>query len=253
MQIEKDTTLLRLISILLRVSESQRRLTAAQLAEELNLPKPTVYRLVNQLNEVGLLKRDPYSKGQVPGDKLQQLSKQVLLHEVTNAPRRAILQELSDEVGETCNITFLDGKDLIYFDRVETDWPIRVQLPLGSRVPMHCTASGKLFLANMDKRIQLKLIQSLKLERHTDKTITDVTKLIEEVNAVEKSGIGTDEEEFIKGMVAIAVPILDKSSKMNFTLAVHAPTVRKSIDELHQYVPVLRKSAAAINALYEDQ
>ena len=252
MSAEKNSILSRSLSILTRVSESPHRLTSAELAEELNLPKPTIYRLVNQLNDIGLLKRDPFGKGQIPGDKLQQLAMSVLSQGATNIPRRAVLQKLSDEVGETCNITFFDGQSLVYFDRVETDWPIRVQLPLGSRVPLHCTASGKLFLANMNKRLRKKMFEIMTFERHTKQTIIDANILEQELLQIKETGVGTDDEEFIKGMVAIAVPIIDKDGNMNFTIAIHAPTVRKSIDELRQYLPSLRRTAASMAALYAD-
>ena len=240
----------RMLSILLHVSESRNKLTSAEIAADLGLPKPTVYRLINNLYESGLLKRDPFGKGHIPGDNLQKLAIQVLSHDASNAPRRAILQQLSDEVGETCNITTLDGKNPVYFDRVETDWPIRVQLPLGSRVPIHCTASGKLFLANMSKRSRNDLLNSLELQRHTDKTITDVAMLESELEHIRETGIGTDNEEFIKGMVAVAVPVIDRNDTMIFSIAVHAPTVRRTIDELRQYIPSLRRTAAAIDKLY---
>ena len=240
----------RMLSILFHVSESRNKLTSAEIAEQLELPKPTVYRLINNLYDSGLLKKDPFGKGHIPGDNLQKLAVQVLSHDAANAPRRAILQQLSEEVGETCNITILDGKNPLYFDRVETDWPIRVQLPLGTRVPIHCTASGKLFLANMNKRSRKDLLDSLELKRHTDKTITDSDILEKELEHIKQTGIGTDNEEFIRGMVAIAVPVIDKNSNMVFSIAVHAPTVRRSIDELRQYVPALRRTAAAIDKLY---
>lgn len=241
---------MRMLSILLRITESKNKLTSAQLAQDLGLPKPTVYRLVNQLHDIGLLKHDPFGKGHIPGDNLQRLALNVMSHDIDNAPRKAILQRLSDEVGETCNITILKGQHLVYYERVETDWPIRVQLPLGSKVPIHCTASGKLFLANMSKRLRADLINSLELKRYTEKTITDPELLETQVQQIRETGVGTDNEEFIKGMVAIAVPVIDKNDNMNFTIAVHAPTVRKTIDELRQYVPALRRTAAAIDNLY---
>ena len=247
---KKDSTLMRMLSILLRVSESRNKLTSSELAAELGLPKPTVYRLVNQLHEGGLLKHDPFGKGHIPGDNLQQLAIQVLSNDAANAPRRALLQQLSEEVGETCNITFLDGRNPVYFDRVETDWPIRIQLPLGSRVPIHCTASGKLFLANMNKRLRNDLIESLELKRYTENTIIDPDVLENELQHIKQTGIGTDNEEFITGMVAIAVPVIDKNNNMIFSIAVHAPTIRRTIDELRQYVPALRRTAAAIDKLY---
>lgn len=248
----KDSTLSRMLSILLCVTESRNSLTSPELAEQLGLPKPTAYRLVNQLHKAGLLKHDPLGKGHVPGNNLKKLACNMMSHEVFYAPRKAILQQLSEEIGETCNITVLDGRHLVYYDRIETQWPIRIQLPLGSKVPLHCTASGKLFLAKMTKRTRNELIASLELERFTDKTITDRDVLESELQFIRETGIGTDNEEFITGMVAIAVPVIDRSDNMIFTIAVHAPTVRQTIDDLRQYIPALRRAAEVIGRLYSD-
>ncbi|MFT6639729.1 MAG: IclR family acetate operon transcriptional repressor [Flavobacteriaceae bacterium] len=58
------------------------------------------------------------------------------------AQRRTILSTLSQDIGETCNIAVPDGAEMIYFDRAETHWPVRVNLKVGSRVPAYATAGG---------------------------------------------------------------------------------------------------------------
>ena len=76
------------------------------------------------------------------------------------------------EVGETCNFTTLDGAEVLYLDRVEAKWPLRLSLDVGSHVPLHCTASGKLFLATMPAAQRDALIDRLALPRMTPNTIT---------------------------------------------------------------------------------
>jgi DNA-binding IclR family transcriptional regulator len=155
---------------------------------------------------------------------------------------------LSKEVGETCNLTVLDGNEIVYLDRVETNWPYRIHLPVGSHLPLHCTATGKLFLANMKPAARRRLIDSLTLTRHTDLTITDPDVLLEQLRRIAEEGVGYDSGEYLDGMVAIAVPVIGEHNQMCFAVAIHAPSVRKSLSELRQYLPTLRHAAARLAA-----
>ena len=72
--------------------------------------------------------------------------------------RHAVLRHLVDELGESCNITTLSGSEVVYLDRVETAAPLRFYLHPGSRVPVHCSASGKVFLAQMSAAQRRRLL-----------------------------------------------------------------------------------------------
>lgn len=243
-------TILRGFVVMEKVVEAQRPISAAELIEELGLPKPSVHRILQQLEEEGILQRDPISRRYLPGIRTQALAFSTASHKALGAPRHSILQALSDEIGETCNCTMLDGDRIIYFDRVESNWPFRIQLPVGSRLPLHCTASGKLFLAYMNAQQRKRLITAAPLERHTERTITDPDLLLEELKRIEQDGIGIDNEENLAGMVAVAVPVLNNKNEICFTIAVHAPKVRKPLEELRQYIPRLKQAAGAMAASY---
>jgi DNA-binding IclR family transcriptional regulator len=75
------------------------------------------------------------------------------------------LRQLSEEVGETCNITIPDGSQMRYLDRVETHWPLRLEFMIGTKVPLHCTASGKLFLSQLPGEQMSSLIENLNFEQ----------------------------------------------------------------------------------------
>lgn len=243
-------TIMRGFRVTERVVEAQRPISAAELIEEMGLPKPTVHRILRQLEEEGMVQREPVFKRYLPGPRAQQFAFGIASSKVLGAPRHAILQTLSEEIGETCNCAMLDGNQSVYFDRVEANWPFRIQLPVGSHLPLHCTASGKLFLAHMAARQRRRLVKAAPLKRYTDRTITDPQLLVEELKRVEAEGVGMDNEEFMTGMVAFAVPVYNRSKEICFTVAAHAPSVRKPLEELRHYVPNLRRAAAAMAATY---
>ena len=67
--------------------------------------------------------------------------------------RQTVLNALAEDVGETCNIAMPERHAMVYLDRVETKWPLRIQLPVGTEVPFHCTASGKMYLSSLKPRL----------------------------------------------------------------------------------------------------
>ena len=243
-----QSTLIRGFLIVEKIVQADRPLSSAYLAEELDLPKATVHRIAQQLEEEGLLQREPGGKRFTGGKRLRELAMATLSNAVLGAPRRAILKTLSEEVGETCNLTVLDGNEIVYLDRVETNWPYRIHLPVGSHLPLHCTATGKLFLANMKPAARRRLIDGLTLTRHTDQTITDPQALELQLQKIAEEGVGFDTGEYLEGMVAIAVPVIGEDNRMCFAIAIHAPSARKSLSELRQYLPVLRHAAARMAA-----
>lgn len=243
-------TILKGLIMLEQVARAQRPISATEIIEQMNLPKPSVNRILSQLEEAGFLQREPVKKRYLPGPRSSKFVLSIMSNDALGAPRHAILQALSDEIGETCNCTMLDGDRTVYFDRVETNWPIRIQLPIGSRLPLHCSASGKLFLAHMKPRLRQRLVFAAPLKRNTDRSITDPELLLAELKRIKSDGVGVDNEELMDGMVAIAVPVFNPSNEICFTLAVHAPKARKSLDELRQYLPSLRNAAASMTSIY---
>jgi len=245
-------TILRGLVVVEKIAEAKRAISAAELIEELGLPKPSIHRILQQLEEEGLVQRDPVSRRFMPGMRTQSLAFNVASHKALSAPRHAILQALSDDIEETCNCTMLDGDRIIYFDRVEANWPYRIQLPVGSRLPLHCTASGKLFLSHMGSRQRNRLINAAPLARYTERTITDPELLQEDLKRISDEGIGIDNEENLAGMVALAVPVLSSKNEIYFTIAVHAPKIRKTLEELRQYIPRIKSAAAAMAESYHE-
>ena len=244
------STFLRGFAILEYIVESNRPVSGADLISDLGLPKATAHRLARQLEKEGFLRREPLRSRYIAGPRLHDFALAVLSNRVLGAPRHSILKALSQEIGETCNCSMMDGGDIVYFDRAQANWPYRIDLPVGTHLPLHCTASGKLFLAHLPKTTRDRLIYNSPLSRQTDRTITDPVLLEKELDRIAAEAVGVDNEELMPGMVALSVPVYDQTNRMCLTIAVHAPTIRKSLQELRQYLPALRRAAAALSATY---
>ena len=130
-----------------------------------------------------------------------------------------------------------------YIDRVETDWAFRIQLPIGTNVPFHCTASGKCFLASLAPKKRKAMIDAMDLKAHTRRTHVRQETLLAELKQVSKQGYALDQEEFMDGMVAIAVPVKDNHGRFSAALAFHGPTQRISIENALARKDILTEAA----------
>ena len=237
---------LRLLSLL---AAEGRSLTLADLALRLALPKGTAHRICLQLLDSGFLARDVDERSYVVGPALRRLAFDTLNHGVVRGLRHDVLSELVRRVGETCNFTALDGTQVLYLDRVEAHWPLRLTLDVGSHVPLHCTASGKLLIAQMPPKEREAVIRGITLEPKTRNTILSAARLREECDAIAQCGYSCDNEEFITGLVAVAVPVCNPAGIVRAAIAVHAPTARMSLDQALGQLDALRNAAKRMGNL----
>ena len=231
------------MAVLEIVVEAHRPIGLVELTERLGLAKPTVHRLVRQLEEEGLLRREPPRDRFSPGPRLRNLALDTIRATVATGPVHAILEGLVARIDETCNIGVLDRTRVIYLDRVECDWPLRLQLRPNSRLPVHCTANGKLLLAMLEDRARRRLIPNLNLQRYTENTITDAARLEAECRKIRDDDFATNDQEFHLGLIGLAAPVRDDSGRVIAGLALHSPLQRMGLDEAQRHLPALREAA----------
>lgn len=246
-------TNLRLLLILEEVVRRGVAVKPAQLVEALGLPKPTLHRLLQTAEEEGFLQRDLDGRSYGPGPRLRSLAVNTISSEHLRTARLVILKAVAEEIGETCNLATPDREGMTYLDRVETKWPLRIQLPIGTQVPFHCTASGKMYLSTLRSATLNGVLSARALEAQTAQTITSPDALRAELHKTRERGYSTDDEEFMTGMTAIAVPILDTQRRLVATLSVHAPVQRHSLSQILEFLGPLKSAAMRLSKLHEGQ
>jgi DNA-binding IclR family transcriptional regulator len=233
----------RTLRLLALLADEGRPLTLADLTHRLALPKATVHRLCSNLVASGHLMRDTDERLFTVGPALRQLAFNTLNHASLSGQRHSVLKALVRDIGETCNFTTLDGAEVLYLDRVEARRPLRLTIDVGEHVPLHCTASGKLFLAHMPRRQRDAMISRLPLTALTPTSITTVAALKAECDEIVASGFARDREEFVPGLIAIAVPVRDSEGTVRATVSVHAPAARMSMADAEARIDRLAAAA----------
>lgn len=238
---------LRLMELLELLARDGRALSLSEVVAACGWPKPSVHRMLAQLEAGGWLRREPDGRRYGLAPRLMRLGEAALSASTQQGVRHAVLRQLVAEVGESCNLTALSGAEVVYLDRVESAFPLRLELRPGTRVPMHCSASGKLFLAHRSARERAALLDGLVLTRHTATTLTTRAALDHEFEAIRRQGYALDVEEFVDGLVCIAVPVRAGGDKsVRCALALQAPSARVSLAQLPQYLPRLNEAALAL-------
>jgi IclR family transcriptional regulator, acetate operon repressor len=245
MSIDKpDTPTLRAFALLEYLVQAGNPVSLTDMAEDIGMPKPSLHRMLASLEAGGLVIREPGDKNAyIVGPRLAQLGLNVMMHAGARRLRHAILTRLVADLGETCNLTMLHENEVLYLDRVEAPWPLRLDLRPGSHVPVWCSASGKLLLAFHPREERNALIRAMKLERFTANTITDTEMLEAELDRIAKKGVAIDNEEFVQGIVCAAAPIIDVSGMCIAAIAVHAPVSRSPLSRVLEMLPRLTQAA----------
>jgi DNA-binding IclR family transcriptional regulator len=236
-------TNLRTLLILEAVGRQTEPMGPAEIGRFIGLPKQTTHRLCNTLLEEGFLMRDERGRGLRPGRRARMMGAGMVHSSSSYMARHQVLRDLAAQIGETVNYAVPEDRGMAYQDRVETDWPFRIQLPIGTNVPFHCTASGKVYLSSLPKGERRRLVNVMHLERHTARTITSPDALLAELQEISRRGFALDNAEYFDSMIAASVPVFDPAGRYCASVAFHAPEQRVTLDVAQSKVEMLQKTS----------
>ena len=247
----ENSSTLKALSVLEALVRARGAVTLTELMQATGLPKPSLHRTLALFEDAGYVQREPAGRAYAVGPRLASLGLAILANDAAATLRRAILRQLVADVGETCNLAMLRKAEVVYLDRVEAEWPLRLHLPVGSTVPPHCSASGKLLLAFLPADEREALVRELPLARFTERTIADRALLAKELDRIVASGYSVDDEEYVLGVACVAVPVRLPAGDVVAAVAVHAATARLPLQRAIELVPRLQEAATRIAATFE--
>jgi IclR family acetate operon transcriptional repressor len=243
---QRLSTLEKVLAVLEAVGDQPQAVGLPDLSARLKLPRQTVHRILGQLQDAGLVVRHPARERYSVGPRMTRLALGSLHSKNQGAPIRTILADLVEDVNETCNIGVLDDLSYVYLERIECKWPLRTHLEAGSRVSAYSTSGGKTLLAQLEPTQCRRLLKSRRLEAHTQHTITKLPDLEAELAKIRNRGFALNNQEYLVGIIGLAVPIRDPSGRAVAALAMHGPVTRLSLKACESHVPRLQQSADRI-------
>jgi IclR family KDG regulon transcriptional repressor len=193
--------------VLAIISESRMDISISDLSRRLGLSKGTVFAIATTLEELGVLVRNPVTKKFSLGYTLLELGRMALVRQDVRETARKPMEELAEKVQETVFLGVLNGDHVTIVDVAESKMELKITAPSGTRLPLLVGATGKVFLAGMDRERAREVVNSLGLAGYTPKSITDVHRYMEEIEEVRERGFATDDEEYMRGVRAVACPL----------------------------------------------
>jgi DNA-binding IclR family transcriptional regulator len=215
-----------------------------EVADRAALPKSTAARLLSSLATQDVVE-------QVPGETRWRLGPGMATLAASIRPTRSLaalarpqLAELAEATSEAAGLSIPDGFTVHYVDQVDSRHPVGVRDWTGTRLPMHTVSSGLVFLAHMHPA-EVERFLDRPLERLTDRTVVDRTKLLERLRDVQLTGVAWTRDEYADGIASVAAPVTDEDGEVVGAIHVHGPSYRFPRDGEDEAIAARVRTAAA--------
>lgn len=248
---EKSNYVIQSVSHALDVLEqfygSTDEIGVTELSKRLKLHKNNVFRLLATLEARGYIEQNRATENYRLGLKCLQLGQTYVQQMGFLLQAKSTLNEMVRAAKESSFVAIRKETAIVPLDFLEARSAVRVVSFLGTALPLHCTAPGKVYLAFDSEE---RLSQSLpdRLERFTDKTVVERRLLLEQVKGVSEAGYAVEQGEFMEEVVCVAVPIHDYTRSLVGSLAITGPAHRLTHEKIHkEVVPLILKSGSELS------
>jgi DNA-binding IclR family transcriptional regulator len=231
-------TLERASFILDILGQSPQGISIKDLSDRMHLPKGTTHRLVSSLSYFSFVRQDQNTKNYFLGFKLVELGNLLLGQLDLRKEAEPFLRDLAERTKETVHLVILDGNEIVYLDKLETEphaGGLRMASRVGSRNPAHSCAVGKVLMAHLPAEALTRIVEQKGLPKRTSNTITDFNQLKDHMALVRKQGYAIDDEENERGIRCVGAPVFDEAGRVVAAISVSGPAFRvtkKNVQEL---------------------
>ena len=216
----------RAATILRALEDENGGLSLGQIAQRVNLARSTVQRIVAALEcEKLVIAATPNGRVRL-GPAILRLAASVRSDFIALA--RPFLEQLSEELHETVDLSTVKKDHLVFIDQVVGSHRLRTVSAVGETFPLHCTANGKAYLAQLSDAAIEKLI-GREYEARTPKSLVTLETLLKDLAAARRTGVAFDREEHTLGICAAGVSLRDP---LGNAVAISVPVPSLRFEEL---------------------
>lgn len=237
---------LRALSVLRVLRMAGGELGVAEIARSVELPTTTVHRILRTLLHAGYVVQNAATDRYHLGREAYLLGRAVA-NSLGFDAALPLLEQLASETGESVNLVVRDGSEGLVVLRIESSQPLRFTQPVGTKIPLHCTSTGKVLLAfGLDPKADVRSLGEL--QSFTPATITSSARLLQELQVIRTQHYGVNRGERFPGVCGVAAPVLGSDGAVIAGLAVQGPEFRIPVDRVDELAPLVIGVAQAIAA-----
>jgi len=229
--------------------DERRAMNLSEVAEAVGMTKSSAQRCTHTLERLGYLRRDPRVKRwvltpQALGMAHAYLSGHPLIEQATTH-----LIDLNQASGESVSLSEPYETDMVFVARFPSHKRFFIHMPVGRRLPMFCTASGRAFLSGLPPAEAQKIVRRSSLKQFTPHTLTDPQEILEHIAAAREAGYAWANQEYYRGDVTIAAPVFGDDGMPVAAVNISAPTSRWTLADLRsKHSSVLMETARACSS-----
>jgi DNA-binding IclR family transcriptional regulator len=218
------------LKILTQFSPREPVLGAPELSRRLNIPRTTVFRLLQTLESLGFLERADKDRNYRLGIAVLRLGFEYLSSLELTDLGLPIIEALRDETGLTSHILIRDGRDVVFVAKAQSHAPIfsSVKVNVGTRLPAHATTHGQVLMGDLTLADLRVLYPERKLERYTALTPETVDELYERIREDAQRGFAISESSFERGISVVTAPVRNDAGRIAAVITITIP--RPEID-----------------------
>jgi IclR family KDG regulon transcriptional repressor len=217
---DKVHSISRALIILETLAKETEGIGIIELSDRTDINKTTVYRVLSTLMEREYVEQDSQTGKYLLGVRILGLANALFKGTDIRAMSRPFLNQLSEQIDGQIFLTKLNYNEVIIIDKIEGEEEI-INIKIGDRIPLHCTAIGKVFLSNKQYSEFNKILSSDNVVQYTEKTIVELERLRQCIKLVAIQGYALEDEEFIEGIGSIAVPLYNYSRNIVSVIGIY--------------------------------
>lgn len=236
------------LAVLRAFNAQHRTMTLGDVASATGISKSSAQRMVHTLETLGYICKHAKTRRYQLTPKVMEVGYNYLAADILVDVANPFLSELANITGETVNLTEPYDGEMVYVARFVASKFIPIHMPIGSRIPMYCTASGRAYLSALEPGEAQAILESSERTVHTPHTRTDVEDIMQLLAASRERGFASNREELFLGDMTIASPVFNSERKPVASVHVVAPTSRWSVEEAEKKLgPLVLECARAIS------
>jgi IclR family pca regulon transcriptional regulator len=240
------SSLARGLEVLRAFNRTRRKMTLSEVAAETGNTRAGARRILLTLVHEGYAVADGKLFDLTP--QVLELGYSVLSSKGAWDIARPFIDHLSEEIRESVSAAVLDKFDVVYVSGAQYHRVISVGITVGARFPAHCTATGRVLLAEQPPENWPGMLQNIPLTRMTDRTVTDRVAFRKVLEDVREKGWSLVDQELETGLMSIAVPLRNSAGQLVGAINVGVPTVRMTAGEIVEFIlPKLQETVVHIS------
>ncbi|MFC9504373.1 IclR family transcriptional regulator [Streptomyces sp. NPDC057002] len=223
----------------LEILAQQGEAGVSEVAAAIDVHKSTAFRLLGALEAHGMVEQESERGKYRLGFGVVRLAGAVTGRIAVTRYGRGICERLVDDVGETLNIAVLESHHAINLYQVRSTSAIAAQNWVGRQTPLHCTSSGKILLAHLDRGDRDELLAEAGLPRMTPRTVTSRKQLEADLSEAREQGFAVTREEYEEGLNALSAPVRSEDGEVVAALSASGPAFRLTEERIRELAPVI--------------